>query len=128
MTDAQTSAILAFIFGVTFVTALLALVIFIPDPTPGQFEVIKVILALAAGGVAAIIPGTLTLNLGVGTNLALRAGGALAVFAVVYFYSPAHWISSPDSNITQNTTGPNSPAIIGNENTVGATSSAVDEP
>jgi hypothetical protein len=126
MIDAKIGVILAFVFGVIFVTALLALVIFIPNPTLPQFEVIRVILALAAGGVAAMIPGFLNLKLGLGTNLALRAGGALAVFAIVYFYSPAHWASSPGQNVSQTTSGPNSPAIIGDHNTVTGPASAVD--
>jgi hypothetical protein len=126
MNDAQLGVILAFVFGVVFVTALLAFVIFIPNPTPPQFEVIRIILALAAGGVAAMIPGFLNLKLGVGSNLALRAGGALAVFAIVYFYSPARWVSSPES-ITQTTTGPNSPAITGNNNSVIVPSAGVGE-
>jgi len=84
-------ALLAFIFGIVFITALLVIVFIVPNPTSQQFEVIRIVLALAAGGIAAMIPGFLNLNLAAGSNLALRAGGALAVFAVVYFYSPAHW-------------------------------------
>ncbi|HEY4847844.1 MAG TPA: hypothetical protein VIH87_08645 [Methylocella sp.] len=119
---------MAFIFGVVFVAALLGFVLAVPHPTVEQFEVIRIILALAAGGVAAMIPGLLKLQLGVGANLTLRAGGALAVFAIVYFYSPAHWAPSSTTNITQSTTGPNSPATIGNNNVVGAPSSAADKP
>lgn len=128
MSERQTNVILAFIFGVIFVTALLLFVLFVPNPTPQQFEVIRIILALAAGGVAAIIPGFLNLQLGAGANLTLRAGGALAVFAIVYFYSPAHWAPSSAPNITQTSSGPNSPAIIGNNNIVRAPSSAADKP
>lgn len=49
-------------------------------------------MALAAGGTAAVIPGLLETNLSHGQVLAIRAGGALAVFVIVYFYSPARWI------------------------------------
>ena len=49
--------ICAFIFGVVFLAALLVIVLFIPSPTDQQFEVIRIVLALAAGGVAAMIPG-----------------------------------------------------------------------
>jgi hypothetical protein len=128
MSERQTNVILAFIFGVIFVTALLLFVLFVPNPTPPQFEVIRIVLALAAGGVAAMIPGLLKLQRGEGANLTVRAGGALAVFAIVYFYSPAHWASSPASTITQTTEAPNSPAIIGNNNTVGGAGSASDKP
>ena len=76
---------LAFMFGVVFVIVLLTLATLVPNPTPFQYTVFRIVLALAAGGVAAMIPGFLTVNV---PNI-LRAGGALAVFVVVYFYSPA---------------------------------------
>ena len=90
MSEQRLSTILAFCFGVVFLAALLAIVIIFPDPTDRQFEIIRTVLALAAGGVAAAIPGLLNLQLGAGSKLAIRAGGAIAVFVVVYFYSPAH--------------------------------------
>ncbi len=118
--------ILAFAFGVVFVAALLAFIVAVPNPTIEQFEVVRIILALAAGGVAALIPGFLNLQLGTGADLTLRAGGALAVFAVVYFYSPAHWSTSSPTSITQSTTGANSPAITGNNNVVGVPGPGAD--
>jgi hypothetical protein len=75
----------AFVFGVVFVIVLLLLAIKFPNPTPFQYTVFRIVLALAAGGVAAMIPGFLTLSV----STWLRAGGALAVFVIVYFYSPA---------------------------------------
>ncbi|WP_119270305.1 hypothetical protein [Taklimakanibacter deserti] len=84
----QTSAILAFIFGVIFVAVLLAVNILIPNPTPTQYETFRIILALAAGGVGAMIPGILNLKMSTGSNFLLRAGGALAVFVIVYFFQP----------------------------------------
>jgi hypothetical protein len=66
--------------------------------------------------VAAVIPGMLNLRLGLGSQLALRAGGALAVFIVVYFYSPARWVAETtptDGAINLHTEGDCSPAIVG---------------
>jgi hypothetical protein len=77
--------IAAFAFGIVFVIVLLVLAVLHPNPTPFQYTVFRIVLALAAGGVAAMIPGFLTLTV----STLLRAGGALAVFAIVYFYSPA---------------------------------------
>jgi len=118
----MTNRILAFAFGSIFAAVLLLFVYFIPHPTNQQFEVVRIVLALAAGGVAAIVPGFLNLKIGNGANLALGAGGALAVFVVVYFYSPARWASSDQTgaDITVTTKGNNSPAINGNGNTVNA--------
>lgn len=81
----ETSILLAFVFGVVFVVAILALAVWIREPTSFQYEVFRIILALAAAGVAAVIPGILNVRFG---NW-LKAGGALAVFAIVYFKSPA---------------------------------------
>jgi hypothetical protein len=76
---------LAFGFGIVFVVVLLILAIKFPNPTPFQYTVFRIILALASGGVAAMIPGFLTVQV----STKLRTGGALAVFVIVYFYSPA---------------------------------------
>ena len=77
--------IAAFAFGVVFVAVLLVLAVAFPNPTPFQYTTFRIVLALAAGGIAAMIPGFLAVNV----STWLRAGGALAVFAIVYFYSPA---------------------------------------
>jgi len=74
-----------FIFGVAFVLTLLALAIKFPEPTPFQYTVFRIVLALAAAGVAALIPGFIQVQY----RDAIRAGGALAVFVIVYFFSPA---------------------------------------
>ncbi|MGA1861038.1 hypothetical protein VH569_34065 [Azospirillum sp. 11R-A] len=119
--------VLAFVFGVAFLTALLALVITFPNPTAQQFEVFRIIIALAAGGVGAVIPGLLDLRMSLGTKVALRAGGALAVFAVVYFYSPARWIAEAPGHtsgpIIQSTSGDCAPttANVGGGVTISCT-------
>jgi hypothetical protein len=114
MSDHRLALILAFVFGIVFLTALLALAVVIPNPTGPQFEMFRIIIALAAGGVAAVIPGMLNLRLGLGSQLALRAGGALAVFIIVYFYSPARWVAeATPAGGAIHTEGDCSPAIIG---------------
>jgi len=81
----------AYAFGVVFGSVMLVVAVFIPDPTPFQYFVFRVLLALAAAGIAAFIPGFINVNWGKG----VRAGGALAVFAVVYFFSPAQLLVNP---------------------------------
>ena len=76
---------LAYAFGVVFVVVLLVVALFVPNPTEFQYTVFRIVLALAAAGVAAMIPGFLQVTL----STWLRAGGALAIFVVVYFYAPA---------------------------------------
>lgn len=77
--------ILAFVFGAVFLTAILAIALFVPSPTDFQYNIFRTILALAGAGIGAVIPGFMEVRL----QKWLRAGGALAVFAVLYFFSPA---------------------------------------
>jgi hypothetical protein len=81
--------ILAFVFGVLFLVAILTLVIFIPNPTKAQAQVFSVILALAAGGFASVLSGMLNVRLTLTSKVAIGATGALAVFVIVYFFVPA---------------------------------------
>lgn len=81
--------IVAFVFGVAFVVALIVLAIKFPTPTPFQYSVFRIVLALAAAGVAAMIPGFINIEVSASTQLLIRAGGAIAVFVVVFFFNPA---------------------------------------
>lgn len=84
----QWEKIVGVIFGLAFVTALLALSVFIPDPTPSQYVTFKTILALAAAGIGGVLAGTIHVE-GTFQKLTVRAGGAIALFVLVFFFSPA---------------------------------------
>ncbi|MGH7381599.1 MAG: hypothetical protein ACREKR_05135 [Candidatus Methylomirabilales bacterium] len=81
----------AYVFGFIFVAVILVVALFIPRPTEFQFFVFRIVLALAAAGVAATIPGFINVDI----STWVRAGGAIAVFVVIYFFSPAQLISEP---------------------------------
>lgn len=85
----RTEQFFAYGFGVVFVVVLLVIAFFTPNPSPFQFVVYKVVLALAAAGVAAMIPGFIQFNI----PTVVRAGGALAVFAIVFFKNPASLVT-----------------------------------
>jgi hypothetical protein len=72
-------------FGIVGLAVILTIALLIPEPTLFQYQVFRIILALAAGGAASMIPGVLKLQI----PSFITGGGALAVFVVVYFYSPA---------------------------------------
>lgn len=74
-----------FVFGAILVLVYLALALFVPDPTPFQYTVFRIVLALASAGVAAFIPGLIKASVG----KAVKAGGAMAVFLIVFFFVPA---------------------------------------
>jgi hypothetical protein len=80
-----------FTFGTVFCIALLVLAFVFPEPTPFQYTICRIILALAVAGVAALVPGFLHISL----RGSVRAGGALGVFVIVYFFSPASLVATP---------------------------------
>ncbi|MFL6448882.1 MAG: hypothetical protein ACJ746_14525 [Bryobacteraceae bacterium] len=80
----MTEKYLAYIFGTVFLAGLLALVTINPKLTPTQWFVYRIVLAIAAAGVAAVIPGFLTVRV----PKYIRAGGALAIFIIVFWFNP----------------------------------------
>ncbi len=86
--------ILSFTFGVVFVIVLLVIAFVQPQPSSFQYSGFRTVLALAGGGAGAVFPGFIEVKLG---NW-LRAGGALAVFVVLYFWNPALLASDPDAS------------------------------
>lgn len=80
--------LLSFVFGVLFITAMLVFATKYPNPTPFQFNVFIVVLALASAGVGAILPGVIGLNANVHLG-AIRAGGAATFFVIVLMFRPA---------------------------------------
>ncbi len=80
-----------FVFGVVFVIGLLVLAIIFSEPTDFQYMVFRIVLALATAGIAVFIPGFIEAY----AKNWVRAGGAIAVFVVVYFFSPASFVTQP---------------------------------
>jgi hypothetical protein len=78
--------LLAFAFGVICVLLLLVL-----QPKEGQETTFRIVMALAAAGIAAVIPGMLNITAKSGTRFTIRAAGAMAVFVIVYLINPGQW-------------------------------------
>lgn len=78
-----------FAFGVVFLSVILILVVAVPRPTPAQFFVFRLTIALAAAGIGALIPGFLEFEQPLPHKGLIRAGGALALFVVIWFTNPA---------------------------------------
>lgn len=97
MTPLTAQIVIAFVFGVVFVVTLIVLAIKFPHPTPFQYNVFRVVLSLAAAGVAAMIPGFIDIEVSATMGLLIRAGGALAVFVMVFFFNPAQLASEGES-------------------------------
>jgi len=75
----------SFISGVAFLIVLLIIALVKPDPSKFQYTVFRTVLSLAGAGIGAVLPGFLLVNV----KNWIRAGGALAIFVLVYFWNPA---------------------------------------
>jgi tetratricopeptide (TPR) repeat protein len=84
MQSSALNTLLAFAFGTIFVIVILYFATAIQAPTDFQLFVFRVVLAIAAAGVAAVIPVMLEVTL----KPIIVAGGAIAVFALVYLVNP----------------------------------------
>lgn len=80
--------ILAFIMGLTFIAIVFITAIVYPNPTDYQYNIFKTILAFAAAGIGGILPGFISVESKIAA-FSIRAGGALALGIVVYFFNPA---------------------------------------
>ena len=81
--------IAVFTFGVIFLTVILVLVVIYPTPSTAMFFAFRLAMALSAAGIGALLPGFLNLEVPLPVKGGMRAGGALALFASVWFVNPA---------------------------------------
>lgn len=77
-----------FAFGVVFVLALSGFALQTPDPSSFQYKVAGIVMALAAAGVAALVPGFIEVKY---RPLARATGafGVLLLVAIIFFWSDA---------------------------------------
>jgi hypothetical protein len=81
---------------------------------------LRLILSFGAAVLGASIPGFLNLQWS-GGGLAVRAGGALALFVLTYVYTPdlvKDQVIPSGAQIKQDSEGPLSPNIVGNKGTI----------
>ncbi|MCH9648852.1 MAG: hypothetical protein K0U98_11475 [Deltaproteobacteria bacterium] len=74
----------AFIIGVIFVAIAVALVFTVSALSDTQYKVIRILLALGAGGFGLFLGGVLELKSGL-----VRAGGAMALVVLMFLWDPA---------------------------------------
>lgn len=77
-----------FILGAIALIAILVLVIFIPTPSDQQFIVFRILIALGGAAFSLSITGFITIHLNLPGKSYLVAGGSLAVFVVLFFFTP----------------------------------------
>lgn len=78
-----------FLFAIFFICIMLILAVALPNPTQLQWRVFGLVLAMAAAGFGAILPGALKVHI----NKTIKATGAIGLFVIVYFFNPAVLVS-----------------------------------
>jgi hypothetical protein len=78
----------AFLVGIAFLIAILVLVVKIPKPTEFQFIIFRILIALGGAAFSMALTGFLTIQMNLPNGGQIVAGGALAVFIVLFFFSP----------------------------------------
>jgi thioredoxin-like negative regulator of GroEL len=94
--SASYESVMAFAFGVIFCGILAyAGLRKAPITDVGQFFLLRVLAAISAAGVAAVIPGMLHVKIGQGRLFTIRAAGALGVFALIFAVNPPELLRPP---------------------------------
>lgn len=81
--------------ALAFLVMLMVIAIFIPRPTPFQMFVFRVLLSLAGAAFGATISGSVKIKLPLWGKGLISAGGALALFVLIYSVDPPHKIVQP---------------------------------
>src|ERR1700680_4167893 len=79
----------AFFTAILFLATILMLAVKVPTPTPFQFIVFRILIALFGAAFSMAITAFLTVRLHLSKDVQIVAGGALAVFVVLFFFTPA---------------------------------------
>ncbi|MFT4012762.1 MAG: hypothetical protein QM682_05035 [Paracoccus sp. (in: a-proteobacteria)] len=86
--------IAVFISGLVMIGALIWIAIIVPNPTDFQYTVFRIVLGISGAALAALIPGFIDLRY----KNVIRAGGAMAVLVIIYFFPVASPTSSSSAN------------------------------
>jgi hypothetical protein len=105
--DSNTSSYIGLAVGAAFLVAVLVLIIKRqPDAGSPEFWLYRIIAALGSAGVATALPGVLKLE----WKWGVKAGGALAVFVLVYSINPPSLAQKNPSNPQDNVVPQPTPA------------------
>jgi type II secretory pathway component PulM len=83
--------------GAVIIAVLLVIAFLVPEPTKFQVFVFRIVLALGASAFGCVIPGFLNIE-SRSKLLLLRAGGALALFVLIYLWNPPELATASKPN------------------------------
>lgn len=80
---------ISWIVGLALLVGITMLLVFVPCPTNAQFFAFRISLALAAGGLATLLPGMFNFNL----NSNVKAVGSMGFAVMVYLVNPTLFVA-----------------------------------
>ena len=86
----KNNAIVPLWIGGVFLAIPIIALFFIPEPSIYQFFAFRVCFGLGGAGIASHIPGWLNINI----NNWVKAGGAIAIFVLLWFFNPPALITT----------------------------------
>ena len=92
-------------FGLIILVAIFFIAAyFFKPPTPATAGIIRIFCALISGAAGMVLAGTIAVQIqgqiSAGTNLAVQAGGAIALFVLVWFTYPKPDTLTPGFNVS----------------------------
>lgn len=88
--------------GAVLIGVLLLIACLLPNPTAFQFFIFRIVIALSASAFGCVLPGFLHIE-SKAKAFALRAGGTLALFVLIYMVNPPQYITPPAPSEAANT-------------------------
>ena len=89
LTPKPVSLLWPFLLGFLLLVMVLGIVAFGDNPSPLQFTVYRIIVAIAGAGFAVVLTGTLHVRFPILGKGYIKAAQAFGVFVILYFFSPA---------------------------------------
>jgi len=83
---------ISLLLGIILVGTVVALIFLIPNPTQLQYFVVRILIALGVAGIAVTLFGDVVFK-----NKVIQAGGAFALFGLIYLVNPASFITNFDT-------------------------------
>ena len=77
--------IAVFVSGFVLISSMVWIALLVPNPTDFRYTIFRIVLALSGAAFAALIPGAVDIKY----RSYVRAGGAMAVLIIIYFFTVA---------------------------------------
>lgn len=90
-----------FLTGAFFLLLIVGIVTFGDEPSPAQFMIYRIVIALGGAGFAVALTGQLEIAFPIFQRGSIKAAAAFAVFVILYFFTPASLVADEGERQSQ---------------------------